>query len=160
MLTRKMILAAAMAGVIGTGAAATAFAQGGPGGPEGWHHGGMQLLEGITLTDEQKSTLRTLMQDGHAGSRALRQQLRAVHEQIETTLLSSGTVTAATLTPLVQQQEALMQQLDAQRIAREVAVHDMLTPAQLSQASAAHAQLEALHQQEHALRGGSETPPD
>ena len=159
MLTRQMLLAAATAVLVGAGVAAGASAQPGPG---GWHHGGGGgLLEGVTLTDEQKTTLHTLMQNNHAATRTLREQLHTLHDQVETTLLSSGTVTAATLAPMVQQQEALMQQLDAQRVTEEIAVRNLLTPAQLSQAAAAHAQLATLHQQERALRGGGdEQPPE
>ena len=160
MLTRQMLLAAATAVLVGAGVAAGASAQPGPGGSGGWHHGGGDgLLEGVILTDEQKTTLHTLMQNNHAATRTLREQLRKLHEQVETALLSSGTVTAATLAPLVQQQEALMQQLDAQHIAQEIAVRNLLTPAQLSQAAATHAQLATLHQQERAVRASGEEPP-
>ena len=159
MVTRKMLLAVATVGLVGAGAVATASAQAGPGGRGGWHRGAGSLLEGVTLTDDQKTTLHTMMQSGFAGTKALREQMRAVHEQIETALLSSGTVTAATLAPIVQQQEALMQQLDAQRISQAIAIRAMLTPAQLAQASTAHAQLVALHQQEANLRDGEAASP-
>ena len=69
MLTRQMLFAAATAALIGTGIAAGASAQPGPGGPGGWHHGGGGLLEGVTLTDDQKAALHTLMQNGHAATR-------------------------------------------------------------------------------------------
>ncbi len=160
MVSRNTLLAAAVAGLVGAGAAA-ASAQDGPGGPGGWHHGGAGgLLEGVTLNDDQKAALHALMQGDRAATKPLRQQMQALHQQIDATLLSSGTVTAATLAPLVQQQESLMQQLDAQRIAQQIAIRNLLTPAQLAQAAVAQAQLTALRQQERTLRAGEGTPPE
>lgn len=161
MLTRKTLLAAAVVAM--TAAAASggaAFAQPMPGqGPGGWHHGS-PLLDGVTLTDDQKSKLGDLMTAEHQGSASLRAQLRTIHDQIETTLLSSGDVTEATLAPLEQQEAALMQQLGAKRISMEIAVRNLLSAAQLAEASSTHTQLTALHNQERALDKADAPPAD
>jgi len=156
MLTRKIFVAAA---VIGLASAGAASAQPGPGGPGGWHHGD-RLLDGVTLTDSQKTKVHALMKAEHQDSKSLRDQLHAVHEQIETTLLSTGDVTEATIAPLAQQEASLMQQLSAKHVANEIAVRNLLTSAQIAKASSIHAQLASLHNQEHALHGAGETPPD
>lgn len=154
MLTRKTFFAAITAGIIGAGTTGLALAQPGPGGPGGWHHDG-GLLEGISLTDDQKTKLHALMKSGHADEKALHEQLRTIHENIDAALLSSGSVTATTLAPLVQQQEGVMQQLDAMHISNEIAVRNLLTADQIAKASSTHAQLAVLHQQEQALHSAS-----
>ena len=156
MFTRKTLFAAALVGLAGAGPTVAARAQPGPG---GWHHGG-GLLDGIALTDDQKSKLHALMQAGRADTRALREQMRAIHEKIDATLLSPGSVTEATLAPMVQQQEALMQQMDAKHMSDEIAIRNLLTADQIAKASATHAQIAALHDQEHALRGTADAPAD
>ena len=155
MFNRKLLLALAASGALGAGLG-PAMAQHG-GGPGGWHHGS-PLLEGVTLTDDQKTKVHALMKAEH-GPGSLFAQLRAVHEQIDTAVLGSGAVSEASLQPLVQQETALMQQLEAQRISNELAIRNMLTPAQLATASSTHAQMEALHQQEHALMRASDMAP-
>ncbi len=154
MLSRKTLFAATLACMAAAGTSGTALAQPGPG-PDGWHHGS-SLLDGITLTDSQKTSLQALMKAGRADTRSLHEQMRAIHEKIDATLLSSGSVTEATLAPLVQQQEALMQQMDAKHLSDEIAIRNLLTADQIAKASATHAQLAALHDQEHALRASAD----
>ena len=158
MLSRKLLFALATsvlatAGTVGAGLA-PAMAQHG-GGPGGWHHGS-PLLEGVTLTDDQKTKLHALMKSEH-GPNSLSAQLRAVHQQIDGAILSNGTVSEASLQPLVQQEVSLMQQVEAQRVSNELAIRNMLTPSQLATASSTHAQMTALHQQEHALMSAGDT---
>ena len=149
MLTRKTLLTTAIVGLIGCGVAS---AQPGPG---GWHHGG-GLLEGVTLTENQQAQVHALMQSEHQSTRSLRQQVHAIHEQIETTLLSSGNVTEATLAPLQQQEASLMQQLEAEHLSSQIAIRNLLTADQLTQAASTHAKMVSLHDQERALHGGSD----
>ncbi|NPD69485.1 periplasmic heavy metal sensor [Lichenicola cladoniae] len=157
MFTFKIIAAAAVLGVASAGAA---FAQPGHGGgPGGWHHGD-GLLDGVTLTDTQKTKVHALMKAEHQDSKSLRDQIHAIHEQIETTLLSAGDVTEATIAPLEQQETSLMQQLGAKHVASEIAVRNLLTSDQIAKAASIHAQLTALHDQEHALHQAGETPSD
>lgn len=157
MLTSRLFVAAA---VLGLACAGAASAHPGPGGgPGGWHHGG-GLLDGVTLTDSQKTKVHALMKAEHQDSKSLRDQLHAVHEQIETKLLSAGDVTEATIAPLAQQEASLMQQLGAKHVAEEIALRNLLTSDQIAKASSIHAQLASLHNQEHALHGAGETPPD
>lgn len=157
MFTVKTFFAAALVGALGVGMTTAASAQPGPG---GWHGGGA-LLDGITLTSDQQTAIHALMQAGHQQMQGLHTQLHSIHEQIDTMLLSSGTVTAAMLAPLVEQQESLMQQVDAKHVSDEIAIRNLLTTDQLAKASTTHAQLVALHDQEHALKAsnGPDQPP-
>lgn len=149
-MKRAVLLAGIFAGLVGT-----AHAQPGPG---GFHHGD-PMLDGVTLTDTQQTQLHALMKAGHADDKALFEQMRAIHDKIDATLLGTASVTAADLTPLVQQQEAVMQQLDAKRITQQIAVRNLLTADQISQASATHTKMAALHAQEQALHAGNDMPP-
>jgi Spy/CpxP family protein refolding chaperone len=153
----RLILAAAV--LAGTTAAALAQPFGGPHHPGGF---GGPMLEGVTLTDAQKAKVGEIMKAEHAQTAPQRQQLRALHEQIESTLLGSGSVTAAQLAPLQQQEATLMQQLGAAHLSTELAIRDVLTSDQLAQAAQTHAKLASLHSQERALRhggSGDEAPP-
>ena len=85
------------------------------------------------------------------------EQMHAVHEQIATAMLASGTVTADQLAPLVTQEEQLRSQLDSARINTMLQIRALLTPDQLAQAAATHAKLAALHEQEHAIVHASDS---
>ena len=152
MNARKSFFVVALSGTLAAAAGSSALAQPGPGGEgfaPGWHRGS-PLLAGITLTDDQKSKLHAIMHDRQAG-RALFEQMHAVHQQIDAALLSSGTVSEASLQPLLRQESQLMQQIEQQRIEKEIAVRNILTSDQLAQAASTHAKLESLHEQEHSL---------
>lgn len=53
-----------------------------------------------------------------------------------------------------------MQQLGAKRISMEIAVRNLLSAAQLAEASSTHTQLTALHNQERALDKADAPPAD
>jgi Spy/CpxP family protein refolding chaperone len=115
-----------------------------------WHgHGAMELLRGVTLSDAQKAQIKTIEETARAQSKPVMEQEHSVHEQIVAALLGNGSVTAADLAPLVQQEQALRGQLDQHMVDAALQVRGVLTPSQLADASAKHQQLVALHQQEH-----------
>ena len=155
MSTRKTFIAFVTIGALGAGMA-SALAQHGPGGPGGWHHGS-PFLEGVTLTEDQKTKLHTMMKAERQNNN-LFEQMHAVHQQIDSAIFSSANVSEATLQPLLQQETSLMQQMEVQRVTNELAIRNMLTADQLATASATHAKLAALHQQEHALMKSSDGP--
>ena len=119
----------------------------------GHAHGNMMfgLLDGVTLSDTQQQQVHTVMQSGFAATRSTRQALRALDEQISSAMLSPGTVSTASLTPLLQQQERLRAQLDQERLSVALQVRQVLTASQLAQAAQAHSQLAGLHQQEESI---------
>jgi Spy/CpxP family protein refolding chaperone len=151
MSLKQIVFAAAL--VIGSGASAAADPAGGwHHGPMGHeHHGYMDLLRGVNLTDEQKSQIHAMAHQGWGEMKSNFQQMHAVHEQITTLLLGSGTVTEDQLAPLLRQEDQLRAQEEKTRMAEVLAIRNMLTPEQLAQAASVHAQMEALHQQEKAL---------
>jgi Spy/CpxP family protein refolding chaperone len=145
-MTFKHMLVAAVAACALSAGAAVAAPHGGWGGGEG-----MELLHSVTLTDAQKEQAHTIEKAAWASSRPIMEQLRSVHEQRATAMLSSGAVTAEALQPMVAQEETLRAQLDTIRLNTELQIRALLTPEQLAQAAATHAKLSALHEQEHAV---------
>jgi Spy/CpxP family protein refolding chaperone len=123
---------------------------GGPG-------GGMEFLHGLNLSDEQKSEMKTIGKANWETMRPLMKQEHALHEQEINQLLTSGSVTAEQMQPIMAQEEALRTQIDTARMNMMVQMRGILTADQLSAAATKHAQIEQLHEQEHALMGA---PPD
>ena len=146
MSTKQALLAILALSVAGAAAGPDA-ARAQPAGRQGFR----RILAAAQLSQPQKEQLHQILQAARARDSAGRAQMRALRLQIEQTLFSSGTVTAAQLTPLVQREEALRQQLDASRMQTALQVRGLLTPGQLAQAGRAQAQLAALREQERAI---------
>ena len=145
---KHLVLAAATAGLLTAGAARAQ-----PEGHGGWHHDGMEILHGLDLTDAQKTEVHKIMQANWSQMKPVMQQMHAIHEQIVTKLTAAGAVSEADLTPLVQQEETLRNQMDEGRLSTALQIRGLLTPAQLAKAASTHQQLEALHEQERAVVG-------
>ena len=109
------------------------------------------LLDGVTLSDGQQQQIHADMKAGWQSTKATRQALRAVEHQLAAVMTSSGNVTSATLTPLIQQEETLRGQLDQARMTVALQIRGVLTAQQLAQAAQAQSQLTALHQQEEQI---------
>lgn len=122
----------------------------------GWHHDGMEILHGLNLTEAQKSEVRKIMQTNWAQMKPVFQQMHTIHEQIVGKLVGTAPVAQSDLTPLVQQEEQLRDQLDTARVSTALQIRGLLTPDQLAKAASTHQQLEALHDQERAIVGGDQ----
>lgn len=120
----------------------------------GFHHGeGMEFLEGLNLTDAQKQQVHDIEKSAWAQAKPAMEQLRTLHNQIISQVLTAGT-TAEQIQPLLQQVETLRSQLDSARLATGLQLRAVLTPEQLTQAASTHEKLEALHDEEHAVMTG------
>ncbi len=125
-------------------------------GPDGFGRDGMsEILAAVPLSDAQKQQIQAIHRAARAQNVSVMAQLRTLQQQMAQTMFSSGAVTEAQLLPLVQQQESLRQQLDVSRMQTAIAIRNLLTSAQLAQATAAQAQLAALHQQERTITAPS-----
>ncbi len=133
---------------LGLSAVAGAHAQGWGGHGD---HRLFGLLDGVTLSDAQQQQVHADIKAGLEATKSTRQALRAIDGQIASAMLSSGSVTAATLTPMIQQQEQLKAQLDQERLTVALQIRGVLTASQIAQAAQAHSALAALHQQEEAI---------
>ncbi len=120
---------------------------------QGWHgeHHADMLFRTANLTDAQKAQMKTIEEAGWTQAKPMLEQIRALHQQVESQLLSPGAVSAADLAPLVSQEETLRNQIDQIRVNAGLQMRSVLTPAQLADAAAKHAQLASLHQQEKAV---------
>ena len=149
---KHLVLALTTAGLLTAGAARAQPEHG------DWHHGGLEMLRGVDLTDAQKTQIHQIAQATWAQMKPVTQQMRTVHEQIIGDLLGSANVTQEQLAPLVQQEEQLRAQVDAARLSTALQIRGVLTPAQLAKAATVHQQLSALHEQEQSVINSGDTP--
>ena len=135
-----------------------------PGGPMG---GGpppvppplMMALRAANLTAGQKNQVHSIVESSLTSSASQMAQVHSIREQIADKLLSSGTVSASDLAPLLAQQTAIQQQLDNQMISTAIQIRGVLTPDQLSKVADAHAKLKQIHSQIDAILGPPDAPP-
>jgi Spy/CpxP family protein refolding chaperone len=151
---RTTCIAIAAFGFVALSMASQALAQAHEG---GWGRGGIGFLRGVNLSDDQKAKVHQIQTASWEQTKPLIEQLRQVHKQLASQLLGPGSVTAAQLQPLVQQEEQLRSKLNAQRLERTLEVRALLTPEQLAQAGSVHAR-EQLHDQERSLLRTSSPP--
>jgi Spy/CpxP family protein refolding chaperone len=162
MKLRTKLVGGAFAALLSVAAVAQTMGGGGHAGHFwGGHHGGGEgfgFLRGVSLTDEQKSKVHTVMQASWTQTRPLMKELRETRSQIADQFASTGALNAAQVTALQEKSEELRKQLDAQWLATATQIRNLLTPAQLAQAAQLHQQMVSLHNQERALLGHGEEP--
>jgi len=117
----------------------------------GGHGPDSALLQGVTLTDAQRSQIQTIHQTNWATAKPLMQQLHETEEQITAALLASGSVNSSQLAALQATASSLHAQLDQLRLSTELQVRALLTSTQVAQAATTHAQMQSLHEQMHSL---------
>jgi Spy/CpxP family protein refolding chaperone len=140
----------------------------GPGGPGGGPHGGMHgdsghflmMLKSANLTAAQQSQVQLILNTNRQQMQSLRQQLMSLHEKISDKLLSSGSVTAADLKPLVEKASHLEATLNQSMTDTAISVRNVLTPAQVAKLADVHAKLRNIHQQIQGIMGRGGDMPD
>jgi Spy/CpxP family protein refolding chaperone len=118
-----------------------------------WGHGPFEFLHGLNLSEAQQAQVHDIMKSAWANEKPVMEKLRAAHQAEINVLLGAGTVTADTVAPTLAQEETLRQQLDQAHVATALQIRAVLTPEQLAAAATKFAQIEQLHEQEHALMG-------
>ena len=147
MTWKNRLMAAGMTAMLALPAAAMAQ----PMGHMHRHLGYLGFLHGVELTDAQKTQVHQIMHQSWTQMKQETGQLRTLHEQLESQLASTAALTPGALDATRQQQDALIAQLDGERLATAMQVRALLTPAQLGQAASVHQQLETLHAQMRTL---------
>src|SRR5271163_1325328 len=111
--------------------ASVARAQEGMGPPPGGPMGGgpppvppplMMALRAANLTDAQKKQVHDIMETSRTNNAPQMQQMHSIRDQIADKLLSTGSVSASDLDPLLAQQATVQQQLDAQMISTAIQI--------------------------------------
>jgi Spy/CpxP family protein refolding chaperone len=123
------------------------------GGMHGDHSQFMMLLHSANLTQAQQSQIHLILNSQRGQTHAMYQQLEALHEQISDKLLSSGSVAAADLKPLVDKASHIEATLNQSRTETAIAIRNVLTADQLSHVAQVHAKLKSLHTQVQSLMG-------
>jgi Spy/CpxP family protein refolding chaperone len=138
-----------------------------PGGPFGGPMDGpplvpppvMMALRAAALTPTQQKQIHDIMAASRTTSDPLMQQMHSIRDQIADKLLSSGSVSAADLAPLLAQQTAIQQQLDSQMISTAIQIRGVLTPDQLSRVASVNEKLKAIHTQIDSILGPPPSAP-
>jgi Spy/CpxP family protein refolding chaperone len=118
-----------------------------------------QLLRVANLTADQKGQVHEIMRATFQQNRSIRQQLRAIREQIVDKLASSGSVSASDIAPLQQQAESLRTQLDADWLQTALKIRGLLTSTQLSHVAQVHTQMKSLKAQMKSVTGETDDEP-
>jgi Spy/CpxP family protein refolding chaperone len=146
-MRKKFAFGAALAGALLMAGAAIAQ-------PHGeWGHGPFEFLHGLNLSEAQQAQVHQIMKSAWANEKPIMEKLRAAHQAEITALLAAGNVTADSVAPTLAQEDSLRQQLDQAHVATALQIRAVLTPEQLAAAASKYAQIEQLHEQEHALMG-------
>jgi Spy/CpxP family protein refolding chaperone len=165
-MIRNKLAAAAIGLLVALPLAASAQGAGG-GFSHGGMHGGMHqdggrflmMLKAANLTAAQQSQVHLILSTNRGQMQSLRQQLMSIHEQISDKLLSTGSVSAADLKPLVTKASHLEATLNENMTDTAVAIRNVLTPAQVSKLAEVHAKMRSIHQQIQGIMGhGGDMP--
>ena len=135
-----------------------AFAQGWPGGGgrNSWLEGGPMLpmlIKGGELTDAQRGQVKQIVANHRPQFEGLVKQLRAARETLDTRLFGKDAVTAADVTPTVQQISQLRSQLMQESLLVALEIRNIMTPDQLAKAAQFRERLSALRQEMQSLVG-------
>ena len=101
------------------------------------------FLRGVNLTADQKTQVQQIMSNHRETFRGLLSQLRSVHSEIESKILSAGNVEETDLTAPIQQLSQLQSQLADENLKVTLEIRSLLTPDQLAQAAQYRDQMQA-----------------
>jgi len=118
----------------------------GLGGPGLWH-----LLRALNLTDTQKTQVHDLFAAHRSTVQPLWEQMRATRQQLADLLLSPNPIDPNTLHATAQQLAGQRDQLLQEHLTLAQEIRNVLTPAQLTQATQLKEQLRALQATRHQL---------
>ena len=153
MIRYKFLAAAAFGLLASLPLVAQAQEMGHMGGMHGDHSQFMMLLHSANLTQAQQSQIHLILNAQREQTRAMHKQLETLHEQISDKLLSSGSVSAADLKPLVDKASHIEAALNQSRAETAVSIRNVLTADQLGHVAQVHAKLKSLHSQVQSLMG-------
>lgn len=111
--------------------------------------GGPDMLEGITLTKQQRKKIDAILSDAHDQDQTdtIRNDMGKIHEQIQDQLTNPGPINKEQITTLLQQQASLRAQQEARHLEVAERIHDVLTEDQLAQIKARQAKIRDLMEQ-------------
>ena len=133
-----------------------AFAQMGPPGPP--PPIGM-MLQGVSLTADQKTAIDTILKAHQQVAQPLVDQLHSEREELTAKLLSSGEVSLSDLTPPQQQSAQTEQQLNQDTLKAALEIKGVLTADQLATVVQNQQKLEQIHSEMRQLVGPPQDVP-
>jgi Spy/CpxP family protein refolding chaperone len=144
LLAGSLLAAGAMIGAAATISIASAQdSDAPPPGPHGWHHRGPgRLFSKLNLTDDQKASIKSIMQSSGPQMKSIHEQMRANMAKLDA-LAPNDPNYATTAAQVAQSNAPLQQQMFTQRAAMKTAIFNVLTPAQQTQLLALEAQMKS-----------------
>ncbi|MDN7351913.1 MULTISPECIES: Spy/CpxP family protein refolding chaperone [Acetobacter] len=124
--------------------------KGAHGGSSLWSaQGGPDMLEGISLTKQQRKKIDTILSDAHDQDQtdSIRNDMGKLHEQIQDQLTTPGPINKDQINTLLQQQASLRAQQEARHLDVAERIHDVLTDDQLAQIKARQTKIRDLMEQ-------------
>lgn len=125
------------------------------------HHPGMfgpevgpigMIFQGVQLTKDQKTKIHDILTAARKEEKTSRDSMKVIHDQMADKLLSPGKVTAETLQPILDKQDALEKTVKANYIKTILALRDVLTPEQLAKAKVRYTKIKSIKEQMKELR--------
>jgi Spy/CpxP family protein refolding chaperone len=110
-----------------------------------------QLLHALSLTDDQKTQVQDAFRTYRTTVQPLWQEMRTTRQHLQDTLLNANGLDTAALQTDQQHLAALQADLLQARLTLAQTVHNVLTPAQLTQATHIVQQLRELRAERHQL---------
>ena len=117
------------------------------------------LLQGVGLTDDQKTQIQNILKTNRATLFPLFGQLRTANQALADKLISTGTVTKSDLQPLMDQVMKVRGEIMSHGLDVALQVRGLLSQDQLTKAVDVRTKMRDLHNQMRQLLGEPETPP-
>ncbi|GAL97194.1 hypothetical protein AA0312_0969 [Acetobacter tropicalis NRIC 0312] len=107
------------------------------------------MLEGISLTKQQRKKIDAILSDAHDQDQtdSIRNDMGKLHEQIQDQLTTPGPINKDQINTLLQQQASLRAQQEARHLDVAERIHDVLTDDQLAQIKARQTKIRDLMEQ-------------
>lgn len=126
------------------------------GGRHGGHRGGGMMFRGLELTDAQKASLKQIRESFGERTKALREQLRAKHQELRQAE-SGGAFNESLAAQKLAEVAPIQAKLMAERARMRQESLAVLTPEQKAQMEQRRAEFKAKREQWKARRGGQQT---
>lgn len=93
----------------------------------------VQILRGVTLSDEQKTKVREILQSQRPATQETLKRMLAIQNELGNRLLFPGKLEEDQLSPLLEQLLFLQNQVQRQNFRTILEIRNLLTPEQLAQ---------------------------
>lgn len=112
------------------------------------------MLEGISLTQNQKDEVVKILREARSKIVGTRDQVAKLRQEINSNLESTAKIDIAHLQDIVHQEEAIHNKIDSVQVEATAKIHNLLTPDQIHQGIKTRTEIAKLASQIRALQAG------